>query len=418
MARTFWAAMALTASVAAAAAQEDVITVVHVEQNPAVQEFWEDLAKKFESANQGVDVQFQYLEAEAFKQKMTTLLQSSDRPDIIYSWAGGVLRAQVEAGVIADLTEKLDPAAKDMLLPAALDAFTLDGRIYGVPVRMTQVGIFYNKDMLGAANVDPASLATWDGFLKAIETLKAAGTTPLVVGGADKWPLMFYWSGLALRAGGSAAFEAAVAQEGEGFAAAPFVRAGELFQQLTALEPFQSGYMGTKYGASVGQFGDGKGAMMLVADFVLNGMKANAADGVGIPLDRLGFAPLPTVEGGADEPNATLGGINGWLVTEGASPRAADFLAFFMQPENQRMAAQKSFYIPTVKGLEAELANPIHQVISANLAKSTYHQNFYDQALGAAVGAVVNDVSAELAAGNMTPEEAADAVQEAYAFEQ
>ena len=129
---------------------------------------------------------------------------------------------------------------------------------------MTQLGIFYNDDMLAEANIDPASLATWDGFLAAVKTLKAAGETPLVVGGADKWPLMFYWSSLSLRSGGSKAFQSALAGEGDGFASAPFVRAGELFSQLVELEPFQPGYMGTKYGQSAGQFGDGEGAMMVV----------------------------------------------------------------------------------------------------------------------------------------------------------
>ncbi|MEX0828409.1 MAG: hypothetical protein WD005_05595, partial [Haliea sp.] len=62
--------------------------------------------------------------------------------------------------------------------------------------------------------------------------------------------------------------------------------------------------------------------------------------------------------------------------------------------------------------------NPIHQVIAQNLSNSTYHQNFYDQALGASVGAVVNDVSTEITAGNMSPEDGAQTVQEAYAMEQ
>jgi raffinose/stachyose/melibiose transport system substrate-binding protein len=89
-----------------------------------------------------------------------------------------------------------------------------------------------------------------------------------------------------------------------------------------------------------------------------------------------------------------------------------------MQADNQRPAAENSFYIPAVKGLDGDLANPIHQVIAQNLSNSTYHQNFYDQALGSSVGAVVNDISVEIAAGNMTPQEGAQAVQDAYAMEQ
>ena len=50
--------------------------------------------------------------------------------------------------------------------------------------------------------------------------------------------------------------------------------------------------------------------------------------------------------------------------------------------------------------------------------KSKYHQIFYDQALGPSVGAVVNDVSADLAAGRMKPTEAAEAVQQAWELAQ
>ena len=49
-----------------------------------------------------------------------------------------------------------------------------------------------------------------------------------------------------------------------------------------------------------------------------------------------------------------------------------------------------------------------------NLAKSNYHQNFYDQSLGPSVGRVVNDVTAEIAGGSMTPQEAAKAIQDAW----
>ena len=39
--------------------------------------------------------------------------------------------------------------------------------------------------------------------------------------------------------------------------------------------------------------------------------------------------------------------------------------------------------------------------------RSTYHQIFFDQDLGPAVGRVVNDISVAIAAGEMTPEEGA-----------
>jgi raffinose/stachyose/melibiose transport system substrate-binding protein len=49
-----------------------------------------------------------------------------------------------------------------------------------------------------------------------------------------------------------------------------------------------------------------------------------------------------------------------------------------------------------------------------DLAASTYHQIFFDQDLGPDVGRVVNDISVAVAAGEMTPQEGAEAVQEAW----
>ncbi|GAL31036.1 maltose/maltodextrin ABC transporter substrate binding periplasmic protein MalE [Vibrio variabilis] len=92
---------------------------------------------------------------------------------------------------------------------------------------VSQVGFWYNKKLFKQAGIDGESIQTWDEFLTAIEKLKAAGITPIAVGGADKWPMHFYWSYLVMRAGGQEAFTAAMQDQGDGFAGEAFVRAGE-----------------------------------------------------------------------------------------------------------------------------------------------------------------------------------------------
>ena len=136
--------------------------------------------------------------------------------------------------------------------------------------------------------------------------LQAAGITPIITGGADKWPLHFYWSHLAIRVGGKPAFEAALRGEGKGFADETFVRAGELFKQLADLKPFQQGYLGTTFPQSAGMFGDGKGAMQLQLNGMLGSMAANSADKVGIPDDKLGWFPFPRLSNGLDSVCAGL----------------------------------------------------------------------------------------------------------------
>ena len=67
------------------------------------------------------------------------------------------------------------------------------------------VQFWYNKAQFATAGITtpPANV---DEFLTAVDKLKAADITPIALGGKDeKWPGMFWWAYLALRAGGSEA---------------------------------------------------------------------------------------------------------------------------------------------------------------------------------------------------------------------
>jgi len=397
----------------AAAAADTTIKWLHIEVNPTQVTVWNEAARAFEAKHPGVKVEPQYLENEAYKAKLTTLLQSRDKPAMFYSWAGGVLKAQVEAGVIEDLTDRTKGYI-ETLTPSAIAAFTLEGRVYGIPQAITEVGFFYNKELFAKAGVDASKIKTWEDLLAAVRSLKSAGITPIAVGGADKWPVSFYWSYLSLRQGGKPAFEAAIRGEGAGFASEDFVKAGELFKQLVDLQPFQNGFLGSKYLPATGLFADGKAAMTLGISVVYNVQRAAAADKKGLSDDQLGWFQFPIVPGGKGASTDTLGGIVGWVVSKGAPKETVDFLKAFVSPEVQSRLTAEGFLIPVVAGAEASLKNDFMRNVAQELARSTYHQNFYDQVLGPAVGRVVNDVVAELAGGTMTPQDAAKAVQAAW----
>ena len=395
------------------AVADTIVKWLHIEVNPAQVKIWEEVARAYEASHPGVKVEMQFLENEAYKAKLPTILQSKDRPHIIYSWAGGVLKAQIEAGVLEDISAPLK-GYSDSLAPAALAAFTQDGKIYGVPMVLSEATFLYNKELMAKAAVDAAAIKTWDDLLAATKKLKAAGVTPIAVGGADKWPLHFYWTYLAMRAGGKPAFDAAMRGENGGFAGETFVKAGELFKQLVDLQPFQTGFLGFKNQPAVGYFGDGKAAMTLALSNVFLLQRVLAADKVGLSDDKLGWFGFPTVPGGKGDASDTLGGITGWLVTKGSPKEAVEFLKFLVSQDVQKRLAAGNFLIPVVSGADAGLTSPFMRDIAQNLARSKYHQNFLDQTLGPSVGRVVNDVTAEIAGGSMTPKDAAKAIQSAW----
>jgi raffinose/stachyose/melibiose transport system substrate-binding protein len=398
---------------AGVASADTTITVLHVSENAAQKAIWEKIAKDYDAEHKGVKVEFKYLENEAFKAKLPTMLQSNDsRPDLFYSWAGGVMQAQDKAGFLKDITADVGSVDSTML-PSAVDAFKVDGKVVGVPFEMGEVAFYYNKKLFEKAGVKAEDIKSWDDFLGAVKKLKAAGIVPLDVGAGETWPMPFYYSYLVMRVGGEHALADATAGKDGGFKSATFVEAGKLLRELGALEPFQPGYLSTSHAQSAGIFGDGKAAMDLMGQWLLGMQAPNSASGKGLAEEDIGILSFPVVAGGKGKATDTLGGINGWLVTKTAPAEAVDFLKFFSQEKYAKEAAAAGAYIPVVKGANAVITDPLFKRLADDLAATTYHQNYFDQDLGPSVGRVINDVSVSVAAGETTPEAAAAAIQEA-----
>lgn len=319
------------------------------------------------------------------------MLQSNDRPDLFYSWAGGVMQAQDKAGFLKDITKEAATFESD-LSPTAVDAFKVDGKVVGVPFEVGEVAFYYNKKLFEKAGVKAEDIKTWEDFLGAVKKLKAAGITPIVVGAGEKWPMHFYYSYLVMRIGGEHALADAKAGKDGGFKNATFVEAGKKLRELGALEPFQPGYLTTKHAEFSGVFGDGKAAMDLMGQWLLSMQGPNSTSGKGLPEEDIGILSFPVVSGGKGKATDTLGGINGWLVSKSAPPEAVDFLKFFSQAKYAKEAAAAAAYIPVVKGVEASFTDPLFKRLARDLAATTYHQNYFDQDLGPAVGRVINDV--------------------------
>ncbi|RCS21851.1 carbohydrate ABC transporter substrate-binding protein [Phyllobacterium salinisoli] len=403
-----------------ASAAQTVVKWLHLETVPSYVKVWEDIAAKYEAAHPDVDIQLQFLDNEAFKAKLPTLLQSEDAPDFFYSWGGGVLKQQSETGTLMDLSDAMNAdggAWVKTYNPAAVKGFTFNEKIFAVPYKMGTVSFFYNKALFDKAGVKAEGIKTWDNFIEAVKTLKAAGITPIAGGGGDKWPLHFYWSYLVMRNGGQEVFSAAKNKEGEGFLDPAIIKAGEQLAELGKLEPFQGGYLGATWPQTLGVFGDGKAAIILSFENTEANQRTQSGDGKGLASDNIGRFAFPVVEGGAGAATDTLGGLNGWAVTRKAPPQALDFLRYLTDKDNERIQAAAGMIIPAALGAEDGIADPLMRASADQLAASTWHQNYFDQDLGPAVGRVVNDVTIEILTGQMSPEEGAQMIQDALELE-
>ena len=367
-------------------------------------------------AKTGHTVVLQYLENESFKAKLPTMLQSNDRPDIFYSWGGGVMYDQARAGFLRDVSNVVPDSYLDTVSAAAADAFTFEGQRVGLPLQVSQVAWWYNKELMNQAGIDVSQIKMWDDLLDAVKQIKAAGITPICMGGKDKWPVHFVWTHLHIRNGGKGLFLESL--NNGGWDRPEYIRSGEQMLELVALEPFQKGWLAATWPDQAGFFGDGKCAMALMGNWMYGAQASNSASGEGLADDNMGMFNMPMTNGGIGDSGDTLGGINGWLFSSTASDAAVELMMHYVSLDIQKEDASNGAYIPIVKGADGSLTNPFLQQVAKNISNSEYHQIFYDQFLGADIGRVVNDVSTDLAAGIISAEEATQAVQEAWEFNQ
>jgi raffinose/stachyose/melibiose transport system substrate-binding protein len=397
------------------ASAETTVKILHLQKNPKILAIWQGAAQEYEKSHPGVKIQFDYLENEAFKAKLPTLLQSKDRPSLFHSWGGGVMYEQITSGVLQDITSAISEGGfKDTFYPAGIQNFTYQGKTYGLPNDVGPIVFWYNKELCEKAGVDPTKIKTWDDFIDAVKKCQAAGITPLAAGGKDKWPLHFYPALLMMRIMGKEGMQAAYDDKNGGFASPDVVKAFQLYKDLAALNPFQKGFLANTYPESAGTFHDGKTAFHLMGTWDPLEGRADAADQKGLPDEKLGWFFFPEVKGGKGHANDIFASLDGWLVGKEAPKEAVDFMKVWLGKEVQNKLAEQGLFIPMVKGTADVIKDPFQKAIALEVENSQWIAIAIDQLLGPDTGRVFNDASADIAAGKITAEQAANAVEKSW----
>ncbi|TIM10592.1 extracellular solute-binding protein [Mesorhizobium sp.] len=408
-------AVHLLAAVASkgAGARPTVLRVAAMSRNDAVHAYWRDLSLDFEARHPGYRVTIEHQPGSTYKATLLGMLGSDTPPDIMHTWGGGHLEALREAGFARDLTEEMSKGWALEFRSGALQTYTQDGRIYGVPSSVELVSLWVNTSILEKAGVAPEHLATWGGFLEAVHKLKAQGVVPIAIGGRDRWPFQFLWGNLAEQIGGRAAFEAAYSGAGEGFLSPSFVEAGQRLRELAELQPFQVDFLSADEGAAGMTFAKGGAAMVVTGNWRLNTMRWNWPGGATRMSRELRRLDFPAVSKPSDK-LLTYGGADGYAVNSKAPEMAVELLRVLTSRAVQSRISELADSVPSVSGSDLLLKDPFVSDVAATLLRSSYHQLYYDQALGPIAGEVLNEATMKLATGDMQGLDAARAIDRAW----
>lgn len=149
--------------------------------------FWTE-AKKYQSDNPGVNIDYQFTDSDNYEEKLTTLMAGNELSDV-FLVKGDMLGTLADANMIVPLDQYIsaDPDWASSYVDGAFSDCTYNGKQWGAPFQMQAncVG-FYNEAIFKECGI-AGWPETWDELLSDCEKIKAKGYTPIAVGNKDQW---------------------------------------------------------------------------------------------------------------------------------------------------------------------------------------------------------------------------------------
>lgn len=301
------------------ASAEGTVTIWYYWETEGHQEALNHIIDEFNSSQSGLTVEAKYVPFADFKKQLSIGASASELPDLVI--LDNPDHASYAAmGIFADLTGRFDVST---YYDGPVNSCTLDGKLYGVPFGSNDLLLFYNKDMLEAANCEVPT--TWDELL----TTAQACTTDSVSGFAhcalqnEEGTFNFLpwvWST------GATSYE--INSEG-GIKALTFV------QDLVNSGAMTKEAINWTQGDTMHQFIAGNLAMMINGTWQIPTMRADAPD------VNWGVAPIPIDA----QPVSGLGGENYAVIAGGNEDGAIKFLEYAVSGDTCLYMMQQMGYI-------------------------------------------------------------------------
>ncbi|MFI6863060.1 extracellular solute-binding protein [Streptomyces sp. NPDC050421] len=343
--------------------------------------------------------------------KLRSAMGSPSAPDIFYNWGAGSIKPYRDAGQLVDLTStvKNDATLKDAFLPSIVEAGSLGGKIYGVPMRgMQPVMLFYNKKLFAENKLEAPK--TWEELQHVISTFKAKGITPFALGGQEKWPELMWMEYLLDRIGGPEVFNRIQNGDSAAWGDPSVLKSAQTVKELVDGGAFGKNFNSVDYGSGAAPtlLSKGKAAMHLMGSWEYSTQLGKAPE---FAKKDLGWANFPTVAGGVGDPANVVGNpTNYWSINSRTKHKDAA-IAFLktMAAKSYAQALVDNGDVPTTSNAASMLSgspNPTYATDQYNMVqKAPSFTLSWDQALESRIATPLLTEISKLFAGKSTPEQ-------------
>ena len=374
--------------------------------------FMEQIITDFESEHPDIDINFQTYPNEAYKTTIQVALASDNPPDIFFNWNGEDTGRFVREGHVLDLTAFADEYGwYDAINPAALDSFTFDGKLYGVPYSLEAKYLYYNSRVFEDQALEVPQ--TFDELLGVCRTLREAGITPMSFGNQERWEGVHYLSMFNQKVAGEETILQDYALETpaeELFTSPGYAGAFQRLLDMQSAGCFADAVNSTTPDAALAQFMAEQVAMYYQGTWIMGNLTTNDMQG------QYGMFRMPpmTDEGAAGNQNYALLGP---IALEGAArtenPEAvAEFLNYFISQPVQQTFVEVTNRIPVrADALVEGVGTDELRMVVEDLATTEGSVAWLDVVLESRVAeAYLNNIQ-EVLAGSKTPEQAVEDIR-------
>lgn len=145
------------------------------------------LIDEFEAEHTNVTVEVQTSQFSLLTTQFLAGVAANNAPDMTFITNIDILKVK-SLGYFADISDAFSDADLADLQSGSWNGILKDGNPHAVPLFPIAFGYLYNKEILAANSIDPASLTTWDAFTQAANTLGATGVGGFCQGFSESTP--------------------------------------------------------------------------------------------------------------------------------------------------------------------------------------------------------------------------------------
>lgn len=365
---------------------------------------------RFKAANPNCEVEVvSYGDMSNYKTKFATMMAAGGKDaDIFQTWGGGQLAMYADKGLVLDLTAAMNQGGWiDRFSPAALTFVSSANKVWGVPVELANVMIYYNKEIFAKYNLSVPK--TYAELLQVTKVLNDKNVIPIVMAlNKAEWVGDMVYQYLVTRLGGLEPFKKAIAREpGGSFEDPVFIEAGRLLQEMVAKGCFQEGFLGAEYASMRQIFTQEKAAMMIMGSW-LPGQISSEAPGM---YHKVDFFSFPMIAGGKGKITDIVGGTNAAFAVSSATKYAEAAKALvreFSSEETANDVLNIAKRLPATKfSFENATLDDLTMRVIDEVNRSTGIQLYYDQSSTPSLAQTHLASVAALYAGLVTPEKKA-----------